>query len=271
MFEIGKIYNRRDDIHAKFGGQWRSGISTPSGHPFVFIFTGDTGAQYGYSDGWDSDGVFFYTGEGQLGPMQFIRGNSAIRDHAANGKDLLLFESLGPSRGYRFLGTFGCADYEFRNAPDVTKTTREVIVFHLVPANEVTDPSANVSTSTASGLSMDELRRRAMAASIPPQANNGKQARRTYYERSKAVRDYVLARAAGVCESCGNPAPFKRSAGSPYLEPHHTRRLSDDGPDHPAWVAAICPNCHREIHHGACGEEKNRILEKHLKTIESAS
>ena len=54
-------------------------------------------------------------------------------------------------------------------------------------------------------------------------------------ERSAAVREYVLARSTGVCEGCGTPAPFVTAQGAPYLEPHHTRRLSDGGPDHPAW------------------------------------
>jgi 5-methylcytosine-specific restriction protein A len=27
------------------------------------------------------------------------------------------------------------------------------------------------------------------------------------------------------------------------------RSLSDDGPDHPQWVAALCPNRHRLAHH----------------------
>ncbi len=81
----------------------------------------------------------------------------------------------------------------------------------------------------------------------------------SYYERSKAVRDYVLARANRVCESCERSAPFMRKDGSPYLEPHHIRRVSDGGPDHPSWVAAVCPNCHREIHHRKDGAAINGV------------
>jgi hypothetical protein len=50
-FELGRTYNRRDDIHARFGGQRQGGISTPSGVPYIFLFTGESGEQYGY--GWD--------------------------------------------------------------------------------------------------------------------------------------------------------------------------------------------------------------------------
>jgi hypothetical protein len=98
-FEVGRIYNRRTDIHARFGGQQQGGISTPSGQPYIFLFTGPGGEQHGYRDGWDENGVFLYTGEGQVGNMAFIRGNAAIRDHIAEGKDLLLFESLGKGEG----------------------------------------------------------------------------------------------------------------------------------------------------------------------------
>jgi hypothetical protein len=44
-------------------------------------------------------------------------------------------------------------------------------------------------------------------------------------------------------------APFISETGRPYLEPHHIRRLSDGGPDHPDWVASLCPNCHRHGHY----------------------
>jgi 5-methylcytosine-specific restriction protein A len=70
----------------------------------------------------------------------------------------------------------------------------------------------------------------------------------------------VLARAAGVCECCSVAAPFVTANGEPFLEPHHTRRLSDGGPDDPRLVGAVCPNCHREIHHGAKGQERNEAL-----------
>lgn len=82
------------------------------------------------------------------------------------------------------------------------------------------------------------------------------------------MRRYVMARANGACEACGDPAPFSRPDGTPYLEPHHTRRLSDGGPDHPRWVSAVCPNCHREVYHGTEGEEKNRTLQTRLAELE---
>ncbi len=50
--------------------------------------------------------------------------------------------------------------------------------------------------------------------------------------------------------SLPSPAPFKRPDGSDYLEVHHIIFLADEGPDTTENVAALCPSCHRECHHG---------------------
>jgi len=73
------IYNRRRDIHGRYGGNWQSGISTSATQPYIFIFTGKAGAQHGYADRWENHNVFSYTGEGQSGDMEFTRGNLALR------------------------------------------------------------------------------------------------------------------------------------------------------------------------------------------------
>lgn len=268
-FEVNKVYNRRLHIHEKYGGQQQGGICTPADAPFIFLFTGETGEQYGYKDGPDDDGVFLYTGEGQIGPMEFIRGNKAIRDHEVNGKDLLLFQALSRNRGYRFLGEYACANFEFREAPDREGAMRKVIVFHLVNSDlEVADQIEIYHTTNDNLQSLEQLKTRAYAASNPNEGVAGKVAKTIYRIRSQAVKEYVLARANGVCECCRLPAPFKRKDGSDYLEPHHVRRLSDGGPDHPRWVAGICPNCHREIHFGLVGQLLNQKLLTYIAEIE---
>jgi 5-methylcytosine-specific restriction protein A len=265
MFEVGEVYNRRADIHGPYGGQRQGGISTPTGRPFVFLFTGESGEQYGYRDGWEDHGVFLYTGEGQVGDMGFVRGNRAIRDHALDGKDLHLFQSLGKGEGYRYLGRFACSSWEYREGVDVDGRTRQVIVFHLIQTEDDYESFGPSSTPTTLG----QLRQRALDGASEPGEKDPKEARRLYHQRSAAVREYVLVRADGTCESCGSSAPFSRQDGTPYLEPHHTRRLSDGGPDHPRWVGAVCPNCHREIHHGADGKQKNRRLQQDLLVLET--
>jgi 5-methylcytosine-specific restriction protein A len=268
-FEVGRIYNRRKDIHEPFGGQQQGGISTPTRCHCVFLFTSPSGTQHGYQDGWNEDGVFLYTGEGQSGNMEFTKGNLAIRDHAANGRDLHLFESQGKGEGYRYLGMFDCVGWEYRHVPDTNGMDRRAIVFHLLPEGEVRQVTARpISPATPAPASLDELRQRAYAAVRPAGERSTREARRNYYERSDAVCDYVLARAKGTCEHCSKTAPFKRTDGTPYLEPHHIRRVADSGPDHPRWVAALCPNCHAEVHHGEHGKEINQRLGEYLGQIE---
>ncbi len=268
MFEVGRTYDRRNEIHVPYGGQWQGGISTPGDRPFVFLFTSKSGEQYGYEDGFDDNGVYLYTGEGQVGDMEFRAGNKAIRDHAAAGKDLHLFESLGKGKGYRYLGRFASSSWEFRRGEDRNGDFRRVIVFHLINADDGIPP-VNLPPPTTDPAPLEQLRERALEASSPADKKEPKEARHLYYKRSAAVRAYVLARADSLCESCREPAPFSRPDGTSYLEPHHTRRLSDGGPDHPRWVGAVCPNCHREVHYGANGAEKNEHLQTYLGELEA--
>lgn len=268
-FRLGQTYHRKRDIHGVFGGQEQGGICTPANSPLIFIFTGGAGEQHGYADGWDG-GTFLYFGEGQIGPMRFIKGNRALRDHAVDGKEILLFSATRASGEYRFMGHFNCGSWEIRTSPDRDGNARDAIVFHLVPTDASADSDNGHPERAASQITVDieELRRRAYAATSPPNGTPGKSGKRIYYERSAAVRDYVLARAKGLCECCKQSAPFLRKDGSPYLEPHHIRRVSDGGPDHPKWVAAICPSCHREIHCGAEGAQRNNTLLQYVEKLE---
>lgn len=69
------------------------------------------------------------------------------------------------------------------------------------------------------------------------------------YIRDPEVIAWVLEEAAGSCENCGSPAPFKRIDGEGFLEVHHVRPLGEGGPDMIENAAACCPNCHRRLHH----------------------
>jgi hypothetical protein len=111
-----------------------------------------------------------------------------------------------------------------------------------------------------------ELRRLAILSAKPKAAQKAKLG--TTRQRSRHVHRYVLRRSDGSCESCTVPAPFYKSNGDYYLEPHHTKRLADDGPDHPASVIALCPTCHRRAHYSSDGLDFNRGLIRKLSKIE---
>ncbi|WP_423815912.1 HNH endonuclease [Salinibacter altiplanensis] len=206
--------------------------------------------------------------------MEMVRGNRALRDHQENGKDLHLFEALGEGE-VRYLGTAVCLDHHWEDRPDVDGEMRRAIVFELAvePTEDSSTDGVEEQVEEYDGSSQrwwtrpqDELR--ALALQEPTSSVSEEEARQTVYQRSKAVQVYVKRRAKGRCEGCGNEAPFVTSQGRPYLEAHHVRRVSDGGPDHPRWVIALCPNCHRRVHHGRNGEAYNHRLKERMKDIE---
>jgi len=136
-FRIGALYSRRDQIHRVYGGQQQGGISTPTNHPLVIIFTGEAGEAHGYADYWDDDGYFHYYGEGQNGDMEFKGGNRAILDHVKNGKRLIAFQAMGKRKPYRYRGEFISVDYDvIPGVPDTKGAPRNAIVFKLQAVDE---------------------------------------------------------------------------------------------------------------------------------------
>jgi 5-methylcytosine-specific restriction protein A len=264
-FEVDRVYNRRDDIHSRFSGQQQGGIITPREHNLIILVTGSEGSQHGYEDGLRPDGVFEYFGEGQVGDMQMSRGNKAVRDHAENGKDLLLFQKT--NLGLRFLGQYVVEQIVERIAPDTEENMRRAIVFNLRSLEAIIEVVTD-ETSIATPSDLKSLRERALAAATSD-PKPGKQKVGTIYERSRAVRDYVFARSKGKCEDCGEPAPFFTPSGTPFLEVHHIRRLSDGGPDDPRFMIGLCPNCHRRAHFGADAKTRNEEMLNFVKLIEN--
>jgi len=78
----------------------------------------------------------------------------------------------------------------------------------------------------------------------------------TVFLRDPRVKAFVLKRASGRCEVCGEPAPFKTALGLDYLEVHHMKSLADGGSDRVQNAVALCPNCHRGLHHAHDAEER---------------
>ncbi len=66
--------------------------------------------------------------------------------------------------------------------------------------------------------------------------------------RDPYIAEYAKKRANGICQLCGQYAPFKDSEGKPYLESHHIIWLSRGGADSIDNTVALCPNCHKKMH-----------------------
>lgn len=273
MFEIGKVYSRKNDLHGVYEGQRQGGISTPKGRAFVFLFTGHSGTQYGYRDEYREDGTFWYSGEGQKGDMVMKAGNLAIKEHQIRAKHLYLFENL-PRGAVRFVGEFEYLGHHTEQRPDEENNLRSALIFHL---GFVPDPNKSYrGTGVAlrhiddqrpvtKALTLRQLRRLAElgfkeGSSLDERLVN-------VARRAKAVKLYALARAKGKCEGCKADAPFATRTG-PYLEVHHLYRLSDGGPDHPDAVIALCPNCHCRAHYSSESNAFNKTLISIVNTIE---
>jgi len=250
---IGANYNRWE-LHDVFGGQRYSGISTPRDHPLVFVFTGESGETYGYEDEFLDDDTFLYTGEGAEGDMEMTGGNRAIRSHREDGETLHLFEDTEFPWIVTYLGEFEYVDHRWETLEDETDQQRRAIRFRLAPAGGT---EVEIQNGGPGSLTMEELYEKGKQGSetTEPSTSGGRS-----YKRSTVVREFALRAANGVCQGCGGDAPFVDRSGEPFLEVHHLHRRSDGGPDEPENVIAVCPNCHREVHHGREGDELNRLL-----------
>ena len=88
------------------------------------------------------------------------------------------------------------------------------------------------------------------------------------YERDERVRAAALSRANGICEYCGKPG-FEKRDGSRYLEVHHIIALSEQGPDRPHNVIALCADDHRRAHFGLDWQQLNCEFQKLLATFKA--
>jgi hypothetical protein len=131
---------RRSQLHDEYGGSRRGGIASCRKTPNVFLFTDAAiGKEHGYLfDGWDAaTGLFNYTGEGQTGDQELVRGNRRVLEHERNGQAVRLF--YGAKGVVQYAGEFELADppYLIRQAHESGSTTlRKVLVFRLRPVFE---------------------------------------------------------------------------------------------------------------------------------------
>ena len=139
-------------------------------------------------------------------------------------------------------------------------------------ANLLANPNASeVPTGDPKELSerVERARKRMrLKGAAPPKGQE--KVRRTSATSDRYIRDpeviaWVLEEAAGICENCGSPAPFKRIDGEAFLEVHHVRPLGEGGPDVIENAAACCLNCHRRLHDDP---SRDRLRRKLIATID---
>ena len=119
----------------------------------MFIFSDPaSGEQHGYYDGWQADGCFHYTGEGQRGDQQMKGGNAAILSHREDQRSLQVFE--GARGEVTYLDEFELDSEEPFYRTDAPETgdgpRREVIVFRMRPKGiQPLEPSSKLAAVLA--------------------------------------------------------------------------------------------------------------------------
>lgn len=91
---------------------------------------------------------------------------------------------------------------------------------------------------------------------------------RNDFVRNPTVVMGAIARADGSCEMPACIAQlFTRDDDVPYLEVHHITPLSEGGEDSLLNAAALCPRCHRELHHGKNRMGMRAVLASHIASL----
>ncbi|ADI73261.1 HNH endonuclease [Methanohalobium evestigatum Z-7303] len=112
------------------------------------------------------------------------------------------------------------------------------------------DKSNHVSGKTRGikDLSIEELKQRVRQSKKNSTKPDRREVNTETPKRDPYISELAKRMAKGVCQLCGNNAPFYDRGGNPYLETHHIIRVSKDGDDTIDNVVALCANCHRKMH-----------------------
>jgi predicted HNH restriction endonuclease len=114
-----------------------------------------------------------------------------------------------------------------------------------IPVEETIEPEVRrLSTRTLAEL-VESYQR------APKQQTRKQPTQSETFVRNPKVVAITLLRAHWLCEVDGCTSPMIEGAdGKPIMEVHHLVRLADGGIDDPSNTVCVCPNHHRELHHG---------------------
>lgn len=224
-----------------------------------------------YDDRWVA-GTFHYTGMGQSGNQSLTyMQNKTLAESSTNGVDVHLFE-VDKETQYRYQGLVVLAGKPYQEIqPDQNKLERQVWVFPLrlkdgspIPVSDEAFKLAQaIRDRKAQMLTLEELSHKAKSA---PKKAGERTVTSTQRERDPYVSLLAKYMANGICDLCGEQAPFVDSKGKPYLETHHIDWLARGGEDSIENTVALCPNCHRRMH--VLDLDADR---QHLKSLKSKS
>jgi hypothetical protein len=166
----------------QYGGSRYSGGIVPavsSGNIFLFSDPME-GTKYGYNfDGPGEGDSYYYTAQGTLGNHSEAGNNGSVLAHEATNRALRVFIADGfvaetKTKLQRYIGQFRIdpiAPFTRNLAPDSVGTSREVLVFHLLPVGETALNSMDSEIGTPLNLMVARM--------VPPEVDSS-----IFYESS---------------------------------------------------------------------------------------
>ena len=185
------------------------------------------------------------------GFVDFAPAEYRFNNKKSGGYVLLRARNTGSVRAQVQLGADDWKELELMNLGDLSDLVRLITEHGLTDFDfekEKNQEEFDEAVKAAFDDPANERKERLKNANPEPRKMWRKVA---VYIRNPDVVAEVLHRANGSCEECRKAAPFVRSSnGTPYLEVHHRKQLSDGGDDTVKNAVALCPNCHRKKHFG---------------------
>jgi len=221
-----------------------------------------------YKDRWEGN-ILYYTGMGLEGDqsLQYAQ-NKTLVESSKNGVNVHLFEVF-KSAEYIYQGRAKLARVPFKEKQlDQNKDERDVWIFPLKlmdqenpsPIPEKDFAKARITREKViRRLSDEELAKR---VKLLEKQVSKRQVLGYRYDSSEEIKELAKRKANGKCMLCRKDAPFSDKDGFPFLEGHHIVGLAEGGPDSEDNVVALCPNCHRKMHHLGLEEDKIKLEEK---------
>lgn len=227
--EIGHEYTD-NEIAGMFRCKLSGKVRKSNTRPAVIIIPDYIGTPEYNGDYWQDDELFF---------------SSSIRDINVviePQKQLYVFE---PSvSGYTFLGIVESIGGPYSQPCEKYKTVSLRLFKRRMLTEGAYKDRVVIADHEAMGISSSELLRHANKINRPANdvwVTEKKQLPHPYVAR------YVHARANGICECCGNQAPFFEKDGTPHLELYYIPDNNGMLVDSINSVAALCPNCRNEL------------------------
>ena len=222
----------------------------------------DSSPGHEYDDYFDDDGILQYTGMGQEGDQKYTHGNKILGESAETGITVHMFMRHG-SDDYVYRGIVTLAGEVYKEIePDKNGNLREVYKFPLQFRS-----TAEHKASEAKNAEVEqELEKRAESMDLESlfaanekildniNANEELGKVRTKSSTTKTKRDhlvaaYVIARAKGKCQLCGESVDLEDLHKPSRLICHHEPPLKEEGGrDDKLHAAALCANCHDRRH-----------------------